>query len=45
VEYTLVAHFLLVGGALGLLPLITLLYQAITAFYDSVYAVLQTAAL
>jgi hypothetical protein len=45
VEYSIIAHALLIGGTLLLLPVITTLLDALTTFYDSVYAILQTAAL
>lgn len=45
VEYSVVSHFLLIGGSAALLPVITELFRAITAFYDSVYTVVETAAL
>jgi hypothetical protein len=44
VEYSVVAHFLLLGGGLALLPVISLMLEALTLFYDSVYSVVQTAA-
>ena len=44
VEYSVVAHVLLLGGGLALLPAISLMLEAITKFYDSVYTVIQTAA-
>jgi uncharacterized membrane protein len=44
-EYTIVGHFLLIGGGLALLPAINLMFESITKFYDSVYAVIQTAAI
>jgi Flp pilus assembly pilin Flp len=45
VEYSLISHFMLIGGSLLLLPMINLLLNAITRFYDSVYTVIQTAAI
>lgn len=45
VEYSVVSHFLLIGGSAALLPVIARLFEGINAFYDSVYAVIETAAL
>lgn len=45
VEYSVVSHFLLIGGSAALLPVITRLFEGINQFYDSVYAVIETAAL
>jgi len=45
VEYSLISHFMLIGGTLLLLPVINQLLNAITTFYDSVYTVIQTAAI
>lgn len=45
VEYSVVAHFILFSGTLLLLPVITRMFEALTAFYDSVYSIIQTAAL
>jgi hypothetical protein len=45
VEYSVVSHAILLGGAMALLPAITAVLNAITTFYDSVYAILQTSAM
>jgi hypothetical protein len=45
VEYSVVSHAILLGGAMALLPAVTAVLNAITSFYDSVYAILQTAAM
>jgi Flp pilus assembly pilin Flp len=45
VEYSVVSHSLLFFGAAGLLPVMTQLFKAVTTYFDSVYAVIQTAAL
>lgn len=45
VEYSVISHFILFSGTLFLLPVITQLFQGLTKFYDSVYTVIQTAAL
>lgn len=45
VEYSVISHFILIGGSLLLLPVVTRLFNDISVFYDSVYTVLQTAAL
>lgn len=44
VEYTWVGHVLVLGGGLALMPAINLMFKAITQFYDSVYTIIQTAA-
>ena len=44
-EYSLISHFILIGGSLALLPIMTRLFEGISLFYDSVYAVIQTGAL
>ncbi len=44
-EYSLISHFILMGGGVFLLPVITRLFEGISLFYDSVYAVIQTGAL
>lgn len=43
VEYSMVSHALLFFGGVGVLPLAMNLLTAITAFYESVYAVIQSA--
>lgn len=45
IEYSLVTHFLLVGGALMLLPVVGMLFDALTEFYDSIFFVLNTGAI
>lgn len=45
VEYSVIAHFILIGGGLLLLPVITRVFEGLNTFYDSVYTVLQTAAI
>ena len=45
VEYSVVSHAILLGGAMAMLPAVTAVLNAITKFYDSVYVILQTAAL
>lgn len=44
-EYSLVTHFLLVGGTLMLLPVVGMLFDALTEFYDSIFFVLNTGAI
>ncbi len=44
VEYSIVMHFVLLGGTLLMLTVIGDLYDALTTFYDSIYFVLNTAA-
>ncbi len=45
VEYSVIAHALLIGGTLLLLPVVTQVLKALTIFYDSIYTVLQSAVL
>lgn len=45
VEYTIVTHFLLIGGTAALLPVIVRLFEGISLFYDGVYTVIETGAL
>ena len=45
VEYSLVAHAILISSTLLLLPLVSKLLNAMTIFYNSVYTVLQSAVL
>jgi len=45
IEYSVVAHFLLIGGTVMLLPVITRMFEALNAYYDSMYAIIQTAAI
>ena len=44
-EYSLISHFILIGGSAMLLPVMTRLFAGISLFYDSVYTVIQTGAL
>jgi hypothetical protein len=44
VEYSMVTHFMFFAGALTMFPIVMRLMEAITTFYDSVYAVIQTGA-
>jgi hypothetical protein len=43
VEYSVIAHALLIGGTMLLLPTVSELLRAMTTFYESVFTVLQTA--
>jgi hypothetical protein len=45
VEYSVVSHFLLLGGSMALLPVIQKLFEGISLFYDGVYTIIETAAL
>lgn len=45
VEYSVVTHFLLIGGTAALLPVIARLFEGISLFYDGVYTIIETAAL
>jgi hypothetical protein len=47
VEYSVIAHFILLGGGMALVPIIfgpEGLFEALNRFYDSVYFVLSTGA-
>lgn len=44
VEYSVISHFILIGGSLLLLPVVTELFNGISQFYDSVYTIIETAA-
>jgi hypothetical protein len=45
VEYSVVTHFLLIGGSGVLLIVVPRLFAGISQFYDSVYTIVETAAL
>ncbi len=45
VEYSLVTHFILLGGSLALLPVMAKLYEALTTFYESIFFVLTSGAI
>lgn len=45
VEYSVVTHAILIGGGGMLLPLIVKFYEGLSKFYDSVYFVLNSAAI
>ena len=45
VEYSLVTHFLLFGGGLGMIVFMGRLWDALTKFYDSMFFVLKTGAI
>lgn len=44
VEYTIIAHAMLMGGTILLLPMVSRLLEALSAYYESIYFVLRTAA-
>ena len=44
VEYSVVTHFLLIGGTLALLPVFSILYNSLSKFYESIFFVLSTGA-
>ena len=44
VEYSVVTHFLLIGGTLALLPVMSILYNSLSKFYESIFFVLSTGA-
>jgi hypothetical protein len=45
VEYSLVSHFLIMGGGLALMPVIAKLYEGLNAYYESIYFVLKSGAI
>lgn len=45
IEYSLVSHFILLGGAFGLLYWVSRLFEGINQFYDSIYTVIEASAL
>lgn len=45
VEYSIITHFLLIGGTVLLLPVITKLYEGLSTYFESIYFVLRTAAI
>ncbi len=45
VEYTIVAHAMLLGTTMALLPMVSRLLEALSAYYESLYFVLRTAAI
>ncbi|MCC6334744.1 MAG: hypothetical protein IT380_12265 [Myxococcales bacterium] len=45
VEYSVITHFLLIGGTVLLLPVITKLYESLSLYFESIYFVLNTAAI
>lgn len=45
VEYSIISHFILFSGSLFLLPVIKTVLENLSKFYDSVYAIIQTAAI
>jgi Flp pilus assembly pilin Flp len=44
VEYSVIAHFILIGGGLLLMPAASMLFNKLSEFYDSVYTIIETAA-
>lgn len=40
VEYSFVAHAILLGGALALMPMLSRLLGSLSAYYESIYFVL-----
>lgn len=44
VEYSVVSHFILMGGGLAMIPVMSKLIEGLNTYYDSVFAVIQTAA-
>ncbi len=44
VEYTIIAHAMLIGSSIMLLPMVSRLLEALGAYYESIYFVLKTAA-
>ena len=45
VEYSVVTHFLLIGGSLALLPVMTKLFDALSKYYESIFMVLNSGAI
>lgn len=45
VEYSIVTHFLLIGGSLALLPVMSKLFDALSKYYESIFMVLNTGAI
>ncbi|MFO0597230.1 MAG: hypothetical protein U0228_18095 [Myxococcaceae bacterium] len=45
VEYSVVSHFLLVGGTLALLPVMGTLFEAFSKFYESLFYVINNGAI
>ncbi len=44
VEYSVVTHFLLIGGTLALMPVMSILYNSLSKYYESIFFVLSTGA-
>jgi hypothetical protein len=45
IEYSIITHFILFFGALGLMPAIVWLFRGLNTYYDSVYLVLQSSSI
>ena len=45
VEYSVISHFMLVGGGLALLPVMMKFYEALSKFYEGVFFVLERGAI
>ena len=45
VEYSIVAHAMLIGSALLLLPMVSRLLEGLSKYFESIYYVLKTAAI
>lgn len=45
VEYSVVTHFLLIGGSLALLPVMSKLFDALSKYYESIFMVLNSGAI
>lgn len=45
VEYSVVSHAILFLGSATMMPIVKRLFEGISLFYDSVYTVIETAAL
>ena len=45
VEYSLISHALLIGGGLGLMPIIAKLYEGLDLYYKSIFFVLTSGAI
>ncbi len=44
VEYSVVTHFILLGGTIAMMPMMSILYDSLSKFYESIYFVLLTGA-
>lgn len=45
VEYSIITHFILIGGSLLLLPVFTQLFEALTKYFEGIYLMIKTGAI